>query len=298
MTRAPLRSAIDEAVEAMHAAGVPSPRNDAEQLAAHVLSVDRARLLLAPLLTREQLDEFRALVARRVQRIPLQHLLGRAAVGELDLEVGPGVFVPRPETELLFAWAVAQLAAMPLEHAPIVVDLCTGSGALALAVAHARPDAHVYAVELAPDALWWARRNAELRAAAGDTAIVVYADDVTEAASLAALHGRVDLVLANPPYLPDDALLEPEVAEHDPAMALFAGPDGLDVIRPMVSVIARLLGPGGATAVEHDDGNGARVAELLASAGSFTDIAEHPDLASKPRFVTAVRSTDAAVAHD
>lgn len=298
MTRAPLRPAIDEAVQTLHAAGVPSPRNDAEQLAAHVLSVDRARLLLAPLLTREQLDEFRAVVARRAQRIPLQHLLGHAAMGELELEVGPGVFVPRPETELVFAWAVAQLAAMSLEHAPLVVDLCTGSGALALAVAHARPDAHVYAVELDPDALWWARRNADLRAAAGDTAIVVYADDVTEPAALAPLYGRVDLVLANPPYLPDDAQLEPEVAEHDPVVALFAGPDGLDVIRPMVSVIARLLRPAGATAIEHDDGNGARVAELLAAAGSFTDIAEHPDLAGKPRFVTAVRSTGGAVAHD
>ncbi|OQS14667.1 protein-(glutamine-N5) methyltransferase, release factor-specific [Nocardia donostiensis] len=290
MTRTPLRPALAEAIETLRAAGVPSPRADAEQLAAHMLSVDRSRLLLAPLLTAEQLADYRALVARRAQRIPLQHLTGCAAMGSIELEVGPGVFVPRPETELLFAWALARLAAAGHDHPPIVVDLCTGSGALALAIAHARPDAAVHAVELDPDALRWARRNADLRIAAGDTPITLYADDATDPGLLTELDGRVDILVTNPPYIPSGAQLAPEVAEHDPRRALFAGVDGLDVIRPMIPVIARLLRPGGAAAIEHDDSNGAQVAELLAADGGFADIAEHPDLAGKPRFVAAVRS--------
>ncbi|HEY9414835.1 MAG TPA: methyltransferase, partial [Pseudonocardia sp.] len=162
MTRVQLRSVLAEATDTLHAAGVPSPRTDAELLAAHVLGVERSRLLLNPLIGPDQLAEYRLSVARRAERVPLQHLTGRSFMGEIDLEVGPGVFVPRPETELLFAWALAHLEAVRHDHTPVVVDLCTGSGALALALAHARPDADVHAVELDPTALSWARRNAEL----------------------------------------------------------------------------------------------------------------------------------------
>ncbi|QIS01955.1 peptide chain release factor N(5)-glutamine methyltransferase [Nocardia brasiliensis] len=287
-TRVALRPAINDAVETLRAAGVHSPQADAEYLAAHVLGVQRSRLLMTPLITPGELADYRAIVVRRAQRIPLQHLIGTAAMGEIELMVGPGVFVPRPETELLFAWALAQLAALPHDHAPLVVDLCTGSGALALAIAHARPDAEVHAVELDPAALHWVRRNADRRGAEGDTPIVLHAADVTDPNLLTELDGRVDVVVANPPYIPDGAQLDPEVADHDPHLALFGGPDGLDVIRAMVPTIARLLRAGGSTAIEHDDTNGSALAALLA-AGAFADVVEHPDLAGKPRFVAANR---------
>lgn len=289
VTRVQLRPVLVEATDTLHAAGVPSPRTDAELLAAHVLGVDRSRLLLNPLIGPDRLADYRALVARRAQRVPLQHLTGQSFMGEIDLEVGPGVFVPRPETELLFAWALAHLEAVRHDHAPVVVDLCTGSGALGLALAHARPDAVVHAVELDPDALSWARRNAEQRAAAGDTPITLHHDDVTDPNLLTELDGYVDLVVANPPYIPDGAELAPEVADHDPHGALFGGPDGLAVIRPLVPLVGRLLRPGGGVAVEHDDSNGGGVAALLAADGRFAEIVEHPDLAGKPRFVAALR---------
>ncbi|WP_249644174.1 peptide chain release factor N(5)-glutamine methyltransferase [Nocardia sputi] len=289
-TRVALRPAINDAIETLRTAGVHSPQADAEHLAAHVLGVERTRLALTPLVPPDKLDEFRALVARRARRIPLQHLTGTAVMGALDLAVGPGVFVPRPETELLYAWALAQLEALPHDHAPILVDLCTGSGALALAVAHARPDADVRAVELDPAALVWARRNADDRIAAGDTPITLYADDATDPGLLTDLDGRVDIVVSNPPYIPEGAHLDPEVAEHDPSVALFGGPDGLNVIRGMIPNITRLLRPGGATAIEHDDTNGSGVAALLTATGVFTDVVEHPDLAGKPRFVAAIHT--------
>ncbi|MFD6400680.1 peptide chain release factor N(5)-glutamine methyltransferase [Nocardia sp. NPDC060249] len=283
-----LRPLIVEAAGRLAEAGVGSPMSDAENLAAHVLGTERMRLALIPMVEPEIADRYRALIAQRATRIPLQHLTGTAAMGEIDLAVGPGVFVPRPETELLFAWALAYLATLPHDHTPIVVDLCTGSGALALAIAHARPDAEVHAVELDPDALVWARRNADTRTAAGDTAITVHAADVTDPALLTDLTGRVDLVVANPPYIPEAAILDPEVADHDPHRALFGGPDGLDVIRAMIPTIARLLRQGGATAIEHDDTNGGGVAALLTES-DFVDTVEHPDLAGKPRFVVARR---------
>lgn len=288
MTRAPLRPVITEAAERLARAGVHSPRADAEQLAAHLLGVERTRLALVPLAEPELIEQYQALVERREKRVPLQHLTGVAAMGRIDLAVGPGVFVPRPETELLFAWALAQLEALPHDHAPVVVDLCTGSGALALALAHARPDAQVHAVEVDPLALNWARRNADDRIAAGDTPITLHADDVTTETVLADLNGRVDVLVANPPYVPESATLEPEVAEHDPALALYGGPDGLRVIRAMLPTITRLLRAGGSAGVEHDDSHGSQVAELFTAAG-LGDVEEHPDLAGRPRFVVGTR---------
>ncbi|MFC9892067.1 peptide chain release factor N(5)-glutamine methyltransferase [Nocardia sp. NPDC127579] len=288
-SRVPLLPAISQAAEVLREAGVHSPRADAEQLAAHLLGVERTRLVLAPLLEPEQLAAYRALVERRAGHIPLQHLTGVAAMGAIDLAVGPGVFVPRPETELLFAWGLGYLETLPHDHRPVVIDLCAGSGALALALANARPDAEVHAVELDPEALVWTRRNAEARAAEGDTPITVHAADVTDPGLLAEFSGRVDLVVANPPYIPEGASLDPEVADHDPHRALFAGPDGLDVIRPMLPVISRLLRPAGGVGIEHDDTNGDATAALLTASAAFTAVTEHLDLAEKPRFVTATR---------
>jgi release factor glutamine methyltransferase len=274
-----LRQAIADAASALAAAGVHSARADAEQLAAHLLGVDRGRLMLAdpgP----EFLADYRRLVGQRALRIPLQHLIGSAAFGPLTLTVGPGVFIPRPETEALLEWAQG----VPLARGAVIVDLCTGSGALALALATHRPDAQVIAVEKSEDALRYARANVD-----GSTVQLIRAD-VTAPDVLAELVGSVDLVVANPPYIPDGAELQPEVSEHDPHSALFGGPDGLAVIEPIVGLVARLLRPGGRVGVEHDDTTSAATVELFCAAGAFTDVTARRDLAGRHRFVTAVRS--------
>ncbi|WP_068278931.1 peptide chain release factor N(5)-glutamine methyltransferase [Aldersonia kunmingensis] len=290
MSRQPLRDAMAAAAEKLRAAGVASPRADAEQLAAHLLGVPRTRLALIPLVEPAMLDAYHAMVDQRAKRIPLQYITGIASMGNIDIEVGPGVFVPRPETELLLAWALGFLEAHG-PHNPTVLDLCTGTGALALAIAHARPDAVVHAVELDPRALEWARRNAGHRAESGDTPIVLTAGDAGDPALLPDLDGKVDVIVSNPPYIPAGAELEPEVAEHDPPQALFSGADGLDLIRAMVPNLRRWLRPGGGLAIEHDDTNGAGVADLLNAGGAFIDVAEHPDLAGKPRYIVAGRAS-------
>ncbi|SDC51082.1 peptide chain release factor N(5)-glutamine methyltransferase [Actinokineospora iranica] len=282
----PLRQAIGAAERVLADAGVASPRTDAELLAAHVLGVERGKLPLVPMVDATVLDALAALVARRARREPLQHLTGDAAMGAITVAVGPGVFVPRPETELMFAWGLATLAEV---RSPVVVDLCTGSGVLALSVANARPDARVHAVDIDAAALSWARRNADARAAAGDTPVRLHSGDVTDPGLFADLDGQVDLLLCNPPYVPDGTEVPPEVADHDPAHAVFSGADGLTVIRSVVTAAARLLRPGGAVAIEHDDTHGDSVPALLADRGVFTDIEDHPDLAGRPRFSTARR---------
>ncbi|GLZ39112.1 peptide chain release factor N(5)-glutamine methyltransferase [Actinokineospora sp. NBRC 105648] len=288
MSRQPLRLAILAAERALTEAGVDSPRVDAELLAAHVLGVERGKLPMVPLVDPPVVVAIGALVARRARREPLQHLTGSAYLGAVEVAVGPGVFVPRPETELLFAWGLATLTDV---RAPVVVDLCTGSGVLALAVANARPDAVVHAVDLDVSALAWARRNAETRVAAGDTPIRLHSGDVTAPGLLADLEGRVDLVLCNPPYVPEGTPVPPEVADHDPPHAVFAGADGLTVIRSVVATAARLLRPGAAVAIEHDDTHGEAVPALLAARRVLSDVEDHLDLAGRPRFATARRTS-------
>lgn len=281
--------AVARAARALAAAGIESPRAEAELLAAYVLVVPRGRLALADGLTPAQRERLDALVARRVAREPLQYLTGVAGFRHLELAVGPGVFVPRPETELLAGWGVAQGRRYT---APLVVDLCSGSGAIALAVAQELPAARVVAVERFPAALDWLRRNAVTRAAAGDTPIEVVATDVTAPDLLADLVGRVDVLLCNPPYVPRSVAVPPEVAGHDPDEAVFGGADGLEVIRPVVARAAALLRPGGALGVEHDDTHGAAVPALLAADGRYQHVEEHRDLAGRPRFATAARRAD------
>jgi release factor glutamine methyltransferase len=287
VNRLPLRVAVLEAERILAGAGVASPRVDAELLAAHVLGVERGRLPMIPLVDPPVIDELRQLVEQRAKRVPLQHLTGAAAMGGITVSVGPGVFVPRPETELLLAWGLATLEG---RQAPVVVDLCTGSGVLALAVANARPDATVHAVERDPAALAWARRNANQRAGGGDTPVTLHAGDVADRGMLAELDGCADLVLCNPPYVPAGAELPPEVAEHDPPEAVLAGPDGLAVIRPVVAMAARLLMPGGALAIEHDERHADDVLALLTARAVLTDVQGHSDLAGRPRFATATRT--------
>lgn len=282
MTRQPLRLAIAEAERMLTAAGVASPRVDAEILAAHVVGVERGKLMLHPLVDPPVVEALRQLVVRRATREPLQHLLGTAVLGPVTVAVGPGVFTPRPETELLLEWGLRAVADVP---APVVVDLCTGSAALALAVAASRPDAVVHAVEADPGALSWARRNI---AEHGDT-VVLHAADVRWSDLLIECESRVDLVLCNPPYVPDATPLPPEVTEWDPPGAVFGGPDGLEVIRAVIATAAGLLRYGGHLAIEHDDTHGEAVPALLRRRRVLTDVEEHLDLAGRPRFATARR---------
>jgi release factor glutamine methyltransferase len=276
MTR--LRPAIDAAEVALAEAGVGSPRTDAELLAAHAAGTERGRLAFTDV-GPEFRDRYDGLVAQRAKRVPLQHLTGTAAFGPVTVHVGPGVFIPRPETEALLEWAVVQQFSSP----PVIVDLCTGSGALALALSHHWPTARVIAIDDSEDALAYARRNT------AGTPVELIEADVTAPGLLAELDGQVDLVVANPPYIPDGGVLEPEVAQHDPAHALFAGPDGMAVIDRIVDLAARLLRDGGRCAVEHDDTTSARTVEAFTRTARFVDVTARRDLTGRPRFVTATR---------
>lgn len=274
----PVRRFLAEASGRLAAAGVGSPRVDAELMAAHVLGVPRGRLLAVEGIDAEQRTTLEHLVASRARRVPLQHLLGTAPFRYLELAVGPGVFVPRPETELLVEWGLSVLPS-----SAVVVDLCSGSGAIALAVATEAASSTVHAVEADPDALAWLRRNLSGRA------VRVVAGDATDPDVLADLDGIVDLVLCNPPYVPLAAPVPPEVADHDPATAVFGGPDGLDVIRGIVPRAATLLRPGGHVGIEHDETHAAEVAALLRDDGRYIAVTTHPDLAGRPRFASACR---------
>jgi release factor glutamine methyltransferase len=274
-----LHEAIAAAAAALAEAGVGSPRADAELLAAHVAGVDRG---LLPFVDAEPgfFETYDGLVAERVDRKPLQHIVGTAAFGPVAVHVGPGVFIPRPETEAILEWSVAQR----LPQEPVIVDLCTGSGALALALSKNWPAARIVAVDDSETALEYADRNL-----AGSGVELVCAD-VTDPGLLPALDGCVDLLVANPPYIPDGADLEPEVAEHDPPHALFGGPDGMAVIDAIADLAARWLRADGLCAVEHDDTTSARTAEAFTRTGRFDDVTARRDLTDRPRFVTAVRS--------
>lgn len=271
---------LRRAAATLASAGVPSPHADAEQLLAHACGLPRGRLA-GHVASPAAAAAFDQLVAQRARRVPLQHLTGSVGFRYLDLAVGAGVFVPRPETEVVVG-AVLDLARAAAAE-PVVVDLCSGSGAIALSVAHELATSAVHAVELDPGALSWLRRNAAARADAGDTPIHVHADDVSDA--LPELDGRVDVVASNPPYVAPDELAacDPEVREHDPLAALVAGADGLDVIRAVARTAGRLLRPGGWLVVEHSDRQGETAPAVLRSAG-FLDVTDHDDLAGRPRY--------------
>lgn len=282
-SRLSLRRAIDDAAATLDQAGIDCARWDAEQLAAHLAGTDRGRLALLGSPSEDFLERYHDVIAARARRVPLQHLVGTAAFGPVTLHVGPGVFIPRPETEAMLEWAMAQ----QLPPQPVIVDLCTGSGALAVALAHHRPAARVIAIDNSEAALEYARRNLRGKA------IELLRADVAELAAdpglLTELNGRVDMIVANPPYVPDDAVLDPEVAQHDPPQAVFGGPDGLAVIAPVVRLAARLLRLGAVIGVEHDDTTSASTVGLFHRAGVFDDVQARHDLTGRPRYVTARR---------
>ena len=265
--------------------GVESPRAEAELIAAHVHGVKRTELHQVPDSAFDA--RFWEAIGRRAAREPLQHITGLAYFRYLELEVGPGVFVPRPETEVMTGWAIDRLRAMDVAE-PVVADLGTGSGAIALAIAQEVPRARVHAVEADPIARTWTERNVKRVAGTAPYTtgrVTVHGGDF--AGALPDLDGQVDLVVSNPPYIPVGATVPPEVGEYDPPAALWSGHDGLDSIRTVERVARRLLRPGGLLAVEHGAPQGAAVYWVFPEEAGWRDTRNHKDLARRDRFVTA-----------
>jgi release factor glutamine methyltransferase len=278
------RRLLDEASARLADAGVESPSSDAQTLLAHVLGVQRSRLPLVDEVSAADAERYAVLVARRASREPLQHLTGVAHFRHVELLVGPGVFVPRPETELLAGWAVEQatgLLATGTTRAPVVVDLGTGSGAMAKAISHEVPEADVHAVELDEAAHAWAVRNLS------GTGVDLRQGDLADAFD--DLAGGVDVVVSNPPYIPHEAWesVAVEVRDHDPQLALYATGDGLDTIRLVEARAALLLRPGGVAGVEHADLQGESAPAVFSASGRWEQVRDHEDLAGRPRFLTA-----------
>jgi release factor glutamine methyltransferase len=286
-----LRDAVRAASRQLAAAGVEQADVDAVALAAHVLRTstsDVRRLMVLGAETPPGLEDMAALVAERARRVPLQHLTGRAPFRHLELSVGPGVFVPRPETEMVAGLAVPLLRELAdtERRAPVVVDLCTGSGAIALSLKHEVPAASVHAVELSDLAHAWAVRN---RDDLGLDVEMVLGDATT---AFAELEGEVDVVVSNPPYIPVGAVPnDPEVRDHDPHVALYGGSaDGLRIPLEVASRAGGLLRDGGVLLMEHADVQGRSLPAALQATGVWTGIEDHDDLAGRPRVTRATRA--------
>lgn len=284
----PRRTLLREATQALRAAGVASPEYDAAELLAHVLGTTRAGLALVDEVAADDAAVYAMLIARRAAREPLQHLTGMAHFRHVELAVGPGVFVPRPETELLAGWAIDEVRLVASTHgrAPVVVDLCTGSGAIAKSIADEVPQARVHAVEVSEAAFGWAARNLV------GTGVDLRQGDMGGA--FEDLAGQVDVVVCNPPYIPLGAWesVAVEARDHDPELALFSGEDGLDAMRVLERRAAQLLRPGGVVGAEHadeqgPDGHAGGAPAVFAGSGRWSDVRDHADLAGRPRFVTA-----------
>ncbi|NYF10339.1 release factor glutamine methyltransferase [Leifsonia sp. AK011] len=282
-----LAAALDRASAILDSARVPNARIDAELLAGHILGISRggvqARVATDSNIGTDEAIALSDFVERRAAREPLQHITGVANFRSLELAVGPGVFVPRPETESVAQYAIDALRSVASAE-PVGVDLGTGSGAIALAMATEVPHARVYGVEVSPRAYVWTRQN--FRSVGADNATPIF-HDLAEA--LPELDGGVDVVISNPPYIPLRAIpRDPEVRLHDPEIALYGGEDGLDVVRQVSTTALRLLRPGGTLVLEHGELQAAPIAALLAQDG-WRAIAHHRDLTGRDRATTALR---------
>jgi len=280
-------SALERAIATLSEAGVPDAEVDATLLIGHVLDASRGRIQALAItdatVTDAQAASISAAVRRRAAREPLQHITGVAPFRSIQLRVGPGVFVPRPETELVAQFAIDALRSEAGDE-PIGVDLGTGSGAIALAMATEVPHARVYGVENSPEAYEWTVQN--FQAVADENATPVFAD---LADALPELDGRVAVVISNPPYVPADAIpRDPEVRLFDPAHALYGGADGLDVVRAVSTTAMRLLHQGGTLVIEHGELQGEAIRRLLTADG-WRAAATHPDLTTRDRATTAIR---------
>lgn len=280
-----LASAVHAAARQLADAGVTDPLVDAELLAGHVLGARRgevqASIIRGDAVEEADVEALRALVARRASREPLQHITGTAPFRHLELAVGPGVFVPRPETETVVQYAIDALLGSALPD-PIGIDLGTGSGAIALAMATEVPHARIFAAELSPDAYPWAARNT-----AGVANLTLVNDDLAHA--FAELDGTASVVISNPPYVPDAAVpRDPEVRLFDPSMALYGGEDGLDIVRVLSVRAFELLHPGGLLVIEHGELQGEEIRSILTRDG-WRAAATHRDLTLRDRATTALR---------
>ena len=280
-----ITEALELATDKFSAAGVSSPSVDAELLGCYILETDRSELTLLAIANRQfpenKLADFLVAVERREKREPLQHITGIAPFRHLELEVGPGVFTPRPETEQVVDLAIQKTKQV---LAPLIVDLCAGSGAIAISISTEVSSATVYAVELSKQAFEYLRRNYENYGL--DTQTLRNEDLKT---ALLELDGTVDLVVSNPPYIPDAAVpVDLEVQLHDPALALYGGEDGMDVIREISSRALALLRPGGQLVLEHAHTQAAAIGELLLSQG-WQEIVSSQDLTGKDRMISAKR---------
>ena len=308
-----VEQAIRRAAATLRDAGVDTPEHDAKLLLAEAYNctlsdVDKAMLLGNPLAALAEGDfaddvpiaasdegtperHFDAMVARRAAREPLQYIVGHAPFRYLDLQVGPGVFIPRPETELVVQEGLDWLATQRIA-APRVVDLCTGSGAIGLSIVTETADAEVWAVELSERTAAWTLRNAEAVAAAAGTAhrYHLVPGDATASGTLAELDGTVDLVVTNPPYVPESEIPEqPEVRDYDPELALYGGsPDGLLIPERIIDRAAALLRPGGLLVMEHDISQGTALV-AYAQAHGFNRARTGQDWTARPRYLVAVR---------
>lgn len=278
---------LDEAEPALRGVARSAARREVVELAARVLGAEPDGLDPARPLDGRAVRRLRELVRRRSDGVPLGHLTGRVVFAGLELAVGPGVFVPRVHSELVLA---AGRKAVEGIAGPTVVDLCAGSGAIGLALAHARPDARVHAVEFDPVAVDFTRRNAARRAALGDAEVTVHEGEAARAGALTGLAAGADLVLANPPFMPDAAEVPDEFGRYQPRQAVFGGADGLRVVRQVVEAAAGLLRPGGVLVVEHGHLHGATVPGLLRESGRFADVSCRPDHDGWPLYSSAVRT--------
>ena len=277
------RRLLEQTTARLEEAGVGSPRHDAEALLSHVTGTPRALLTLTARVDDVQRRTYLEMIEARARRVPLQHITGWAAFRYVDVEVGPGVFVPRPETELLAGWAIDEARAVLAGEGrpPVVVELCAGSGAISLSIVHEVPEARVHAVELDEPAYGWALRNLD------GTGVDLRRGDMSDA--FPELDGQVDVVVVNPPYIPLDAWesVAPEARDHDPQLALWSGDDGLDAMRVVESVAWRLLRSGGVVGAEHADAQNESAPAVFTP--RWAEVRDRRDLADRPRYVTARR---------
>ena len=304
--RVTVRDVLVDAERRLERGGVPSASVDAAELVAFALGTTRTRVFLHDPIDPDQRVRIESLVTQRVNRIPLQHITGTAGFRRIELQVGQGVFIPRPETELVTEAAIRELIELPIERR-IAVDLCSGSGAIAISLGIEVPNSQVWAVELDDQAVRWTQQNVDSHASklhdVASSVTVVHADASTVAESeLATLAGTCAVVISNPPYIPLGMVpLDPEVRDHEPRAALFGGEDGMDLGRGVVATAAQLLAPGGTLVIEHADVQGpggahggvpgvVERARELDGRAAFVDVVDRTDFNGRPRFTVARRA--------
>lgn len=289
---------IRQAAERLDDAGIPSPQTDAELLASHVWGISRAEVQTRALSDAagmdpaEHSDRFWALIDARATRVPLQHLTGSAPFRWLEMRVGPGVFIPRPETETVVELVLTTLRRQGSAH-PRVLDLGTGSGAIAASIAFEHPDAEVHAVEVSAEAAAWAELNFQ-RLPAGSGPVTLHHCDLRDfpqrwSTVSDRMDGHFDVVVSNPPYIPSHMVpVEPEVREHDPGIALYGGgPDGLEMPAAVIDVSEQLLSPGGWLILEHAEAQADAMEALCRADPMLEDVSTHQDLTGRPRATSA-----------